>query len=426
MLAPGDAGLGFTVRFERPPYRGSDRRYDLVPLALYDSKYFYLHSYRAGAKLERSFWRSEIFVQRRFEGFARDDVPASMVGMAQREFGTDIGVGGSVALGDGAAYAELLTDTEGASDGTELLLGYRYERWWHGRLRLRPYVTVSWRDAKLNDYYYGVRPEEATPERPAYRAGWGFETEIGVHAAYRLSADWQVLGALALSRAPSAVRSSPVVDSRTVPSASLGLLWRLDPPDLPAGTRRPFIIRVLRGESSDCDLIPIVTLQCTTTHTQDPTNIWAIEVGERLVERLYGWPIDVAAFVGLLRHEEKGLQPDFWQANAYLKAYFYGFPWDRAVRTRLGFGGGISFARRPPFTEVRDQALRNRDTSRLLLYADPTVDISVGDLLRIRELRRTYVGLGASHRSGVFGTARLFGNVAGGSNYLYAYVETSF
>jgi outer membrane protein len=426
VLAPGDAGLGFTLRYERPPYRGSEDRYDLLPLAVYDTKYFYLHSYRAGLKLERSSWRTEVFVQRRFEGFASDDVPMSMVGMARREFGTDVGLGASFALGEGAAYTELLRDVDGPSEGTEFLVGYRYERWWHGRLRLRPYATVSWRDAKLNDYYYGVRPEEATPDRPAYRAGSGFQTEIGLQAAYRLTSDWQVLAGLELSRVPSAVRSSPVVDRRIVPSASLGLMWRLDPPDLPAGTRRPFIMRLLRGGSSDCDLIPIMTLQCTTTHTQDPTDIWAIEVGERLVERLYGWPVDVAAFVGLLRHEERGLQPDFWQANAYLKAYFYGFPWDKAVRTRLGFGGGISYARRPPFTEVRDQALRNRDTSRLLLYADPTVDFSVGDLLRMRELRQTYVGLGASHRSGVFGTARLFGNVAGGSNYIYAYLETLF
>lgn len=426
MLAPGEAGLGVSLRYERPAYRGSDRRYDLLPLAVYDSRYFYLHSYRAGAKLERPAWRAELFVQRRFEGFASDDVPASMVGMAQREFGTDIGLGASLRLGDGAAYAELLTDTEGASDGTELLVGYRYERWWQGRLRLRPYATLAWRDAKLNDYYYGVRQEEATPQRPAYRAGSGFKSEIGMQAAYRLTEQWQVLAGLSVSRAPSAVRSSPVVDSRTVPGATLGLMWKIDPPELPAGIRRPFIVRFLRGGSSDCDLLPIVTLQCTSTHTQDPTDIWALEVGERLVERLNGWPVDLAAFVGLLRHEEKGLQSDFWQGNAYLKAYFYGFPWDASVRTRLAFGAGISYARRPPFTEVRDQALRGRDTSKLLLYADPTLDFSVGDLLGVRELRRTFVGVGASHRSGVFGWARLFGNVSGGSNYIYAYVETSF
>jgi outer membrane protein len=140
------------------------------------------------------------------------------------------------------------------------------------------------------------------------------------------------------------------------------------------------LVRFYHGASSDCDLAVIVTLQCTTTHTQDKTSVWAFEIGERLVERLNGWPVDMAAFVGLLRHEERGLQPDFWQVNAYLKGYYYGFPWRARLRTRLGFGTGISYASRAPFMEVRDQERRGRDTSKLLLYGDPTLDFSLGDL----------------------------------------------
>jgi outer membrane protein len=426
VLPPGDAGLGLSWRFERSPYRGSDRRYDFLPLVVYDSRYFYLHSYRGGLKLEREGWRTELFVQRRFEGFASDDVPTSMVGMARRKFGTDVGVGAQLAVGSGKAYAEYLRDAGDASEGSEVRLGYRYERWWQGRLRIRPYATFSWRDAKLNNYYYGVRPEEVTAERPAYEPGSGINTEFGLQAVYRLTEQYQLLAGFALSRASSEVRGSPVVDQGTVPSVTLGLMWSFAPQPLPAGERKPLLVRFFHGASSDCDLLPIVTLQCTTTHTQDPTSVWAIEVGERLVERLNGWPVDMAAFVGLLRHEERGLQPDFWQVNAYLKAYYYGFPWRARLRTRLGFGTGISYASRAPFMEQRDQALRGRDTSKLLLYADPTLDFSLGDVLSVRELRETYLGVGASHRSGIFGASRLFGNVAGGSNYIYGYIETRF
>ncbi len=34
-------------------------------------------------------------------------------------------------------------------------------------------------------------------------------------------------------------------------------------------------------------------------------------------------------------------------------------------------------------------------------------------------------GLGISHRSGIFASSRLLGSVNGGSNYIYAYVETT-
>lgn len=413
-------------RLERSPYRGSDRRYDFLPLVAYDSRYFYINTYRFGLKLEREAWRTELFVQRRFEGFASDDVPTSMIGMARREFGADLGVGASLRLGPGTGYAELLRDAVNKSEGTELRLGYRYERWWQGRLRLRPYATLMWRNQNLNDYYYGVRAEEATAERSAYTPGAGFNAELGVLAAYRLTEQYQVLAGFALSRLSSEIQGSPVVDAGVGASATIGLVWSFAPHPTPPGERKPLIVRFLYGASSDCDLLPIVTLQCASTHTQDPTNIWAVEVGERLAERLNGWPLDMAAFVGLLRHEERGLQPDFWQVNAYLKAYYYGFPWRNRLRTRLGFGTGLSYAARAPFMEQRDQAIRGRDTSKLLLYGDPSVDLSVGDLFSVRELRDTYVGVGASHRSGIFGSSRLFGNVAGGSNYLYTYIESRF
>jgi outer membrane protein len=254
IVPPGDSGFGLSWRLERSPYRGSDRRYDFLPLVVYDSRYFYVHPYRGGLRVERDAWRAELFVQRRFEGFASDDVPTSMAGMARRQFGTDIGVGGSLRLGPGTGYAELLHDAGNASEGSEIVLGYRYERWWQGRLRLRPYARLSWRDEKLNNYYYGVRPEEATPERPAYTAGAGINGELGLQAVYRLTAQYQLLAGFAVSRASSEVRGSPVVDGSTVPSAMLGLMWTFAPQPLPAGDRKPAIVRFYHGASSDCEL----------------------------------------------------------------------------------------------------------------------------------------------------------------------------
>lgn len=79
-----------------------------------------------------------------------------------------------------------------------------------------------------------------------------------------------------------------------------------------------------------------------------------------------------------------------------------------------------------PLAEQRDQALRGRGTSKLLNTFDPTADISLGDVLRVKRLRETYLGVGVSHRSGIFGTSQMFDNVDGGSNYIYGYVESSF
>ena len=428
MLAPGEAGVGFLWSFEPvSPYRGETHDSDFMPLFRYDSRYFYLQSDRVGLKLDAAGVRYEAFLRRRLEGFASDHVPGSMVGMEQRSSASDVGVGLRLPIGEGFAYAEAMHNMSGKSDGTELRAGYRYERWWAGRLRWRPYVTLAWRDADLNDYYYGVRPEEATPERPAYAPGAGLNVELGVLAAYRVAERWQVLAAAGVTRWSSGVRDSPVVERGTQAQFSLGLMYGFMPDQARELERRPLILRVGYGQSSDCDLAVVVTLQCTTTNTQDPTSITLFDIGQVLVRRLNGWPLDIQGFVGFVHHLERGLQEDFWQVQGYFKPVYYFGPWlGNRLAPRLGLAAGISYASRIPFTEQRDQATRGRDTSKLLLYLDPTVDISIGHLLGVRELRETFAGLGVSHRSGVFGSSRLFNSVDGGSNYIYTFIESAF
>lgn len=409
------------MRFERSPYapyHGADKSYDLTPLFLYDSKYFYLQSDRIGLKLENETSRAEIFLRRRYEGFASDRVPESMLGLSKRSSGDDLGIAGRHKLGAGAVYGELMRNVSEESEGTELRVGYRHEQWWSGRFRFRPYATLAWRDAKLNNYYYGV---------PGYEPGAGLNLELGALAAYRLNASWQILGGLGLTRWSSGVSDSPVVDGGTQPYAMVGLLYNFKPDQPSEWDRKPLIMRLGYGQSTDCDLLPILEWQCGSLNTQDDTSIVTLEVGQILVRRVNGWPLDLAGFVGFLKHEERGLQPDSWQVNAYYKLYYYFGPWWRDhLRTRFGFGGGIAYASRIPFSEQRDQDLRNRDTSKLLLYLDPTIDINIGDLFKAHELRETYAGIGVSHRSGIFGSSRLFNGVNGGSNYIYGYVETGF
>jgi MipA family protein len=418
VLAPGESGVGFTFRFEPSPYKGSDRDADLVPQFRYDSKYFYLQSDRIGLKLESGAARYELFLRRRFEGFASDRVPESMAGLGTRAGGDDLGVAVRYRLGAGAVYAEAMKNVSEESEGTELRLGYRYEGWWSGALRWRPYATLAWRDAKLNNYYYGV---------PGYEPGSGVNLELGLLAAYRFTQRWQLLAGVGLTRWSGGVADSPAFEDGTQTHAMLGLMYGFKPDQASEWDRRPLIVRLGYGGSSDCDLLPILGWQCATVNTQDDTSIIKLDVGQILVKKVNGWPLDLAGFIGFVKHEERGLQDDFWEVNAYFKPYYYFGPWWRErLRTRFGFGAGISYVSRIPFTEQRDQALRNRDTSKLLLYLDPTIDINIGDLFRTRELRETYAGIGVSHRSGVFGSSRLFNSVNGGSNYIYAFVESGF
>jgi len=423
---PGGVAIGFMPRVERSPYRSAGVRRDLVPLYLYEGERVYLHSLSVGLKFGGSEARRfDVFLRHRFEGHPSDDIPPSLEGMARREPGIDAGASAQAGGSWGIVFAELLQDVSSASRGSELRLGYKYPLR-HGRFWLRPHATLSLRSSRLNDYYYGVRPDEARADRPAYEAGAGFMPELGILAAYQLSERWRVLAGATVAKLPATVRASPIVEHSSLSSVQFALLYDLSPEHEAWPEGRPLIARALYGASSECNAMHIALLRCTSTHTQDDTGIVGIEVGRPFVERLNGWPLDLAGFVGLTQHNERALQPDFPEIKAYIKAYFYGFPWDARLRTRLGLGLGLSYARRIPFSEQRDQASRGRSTSRLLNTFDPTADISVGELLGLARLRETYVGAGVSHRSGIFGSAQLLGNVNGGSNYIYGYVETSF
>jgi outer membrane protein len=427
LVAPGSAGVAGIFTAERSPYKGSSIVFDYLPLYVYEGDYFYLHSTGTGFKLGdgASTPRFDAFIRRRFEGTPYHSPPASLGGMAKRDVGVDGGLSAEMGGAWGTGFVEVLRDVSGASHGTEWRLGYRYSTRYRD-VWLRPYAILGWRNAALNDYYYGVRPEEATVERPAYSAGSGFSPEVGVHALYSLSERWSLITGMSLKYWPAAVGNSSIVDTRLQWQAFVGIGWNLTPERKEWVASPPLLVRGYYGASTDCNLINIIEGGCASVWTKDHTSIAGFEVGRVLIERMNGWRFDVNAFVGAQRHFEDGMQPDFWSFRAYFKPVYYGFPWDSKVRTRVGLGIGLSWAPRIPFSEQRDLASKNSNTSKLLQTFDPTIDVSVGDLVGRKDWHDSYVGFGVSHRSGIFGASRLYGNVNGGSNYIYTYFETRF
>nr|MBP6596461.1 MipA/OmpV family protein [Arenimonas sp.] len=177
---PGSAGLGFISRVEQSPYEGGGARTDLLPLYLYEGERFYLSADRAGFKLiEEDAQRMDVYLARRLEGFPQDDVTPELEGMAYREVGVDLGLGYRLNRDWGSLRTSVLHDVGDISNGSEIRVGYSFDV--HGaRWVLRPDITVSWRDSKLNDYYYGVELDEVEADRPAYAPGSGVNVSLGL------------------------------------------------------------------------------------------------------------------------------------------------------------------------------------------------------------------------------------------------------
>jgi outer membrane protein len=420
----GSAGWGFVARVEQSQYRGGGVRFDILPVYLYEGEFVYLHGNRAGLKLALGpESRGYAFVSRRLENSPVQNIPDSLSGIAARVPENDIGLSFAQRFGWGSAYTEVLHDVSGVSHGTEWRVGFEGEQR-RGALRLAPYLVLAQRNARLNDYYYGVSAPESTATRPAYQAGAGVNATVGLNARYDLGDRWHFLAGVSATVWSGSVRRSPIAEDRVQLAGFGGFAYEFTPtPRKDPDTRSPLTFKVLYGRSSPCNLLPIMELRCRSTRTDDRTSLESFEIGLPFIESPHGWPVMIAWYAGLLRHEERGFQPDSWQVNGYLKAFYWGFPWSERVRTRIGFGGGFSYAQRVPYVEARDQALRGRNSSKLLQYLDPTIDASVGDIIGDRSLRETYFGFGVSHRSGIFGMAQIFDNVNGGSNYIYTFIE---
>ena len=423
LAVPGSAGLGLMLRAEQSPYKGAVASQDLSPLYLYEGERAYLHGTRAGLKLfEAPRQLLSLLLDYRFEGYPNDHLPAALAGMSTRRPSTDLGLAYRYRSEWGNLDVEVLHDANNINKGSELRLGYSID-WQSGAWHLRPSLILARRNERLNDYYYGVGSSEATALRPAYIPGAGTDWMLGLYGYYDLSLRWRLLAGVGVVLPDAQVRHSPVVRDAAQATFMLGAAYDFGNHKPYAAPGLPLHVKALYGLSTDCNLLPIMTLRCTSTRSEDHTRIAGIELGRPLIERVNGWPLDFVGYLGLLHHDENHLQTDSLQLDAYIKAYYYGFPWSDSVRTRLGFGAGFSLAQRVPFVEERDQARRGRNVSKLLNYLDPSIDVSLGDLIGVRAMKETYFGVGASHRSGIFGSARLFGNINGGSNYLYTYVE---
>jgi hypothetical protein len=188
--------------------------------------------------------------------------------MQAREPTTDLGVSYTYRAPWGTLKAEFVHDALNVNKGDELRLGYSYD-WKSGRWHLRPALNLMLRSARLNDYYYGVRADEATANRPAYMPGAGTDAWLGVYGYYDLSRGWRILGGLGVNLLDSDVRRSPIVRDGNRPTVFLGAAYDFGSYHRAFEEHEPLIVKLLYGKSTDCNLNRTITLRCASTDTVD-------------------------------------------------------------------------------------------------------------------------------------------------------------
>ncbi|HMO52701.1 MAG TPA: MipA/OmpV family protein [Kiritimatiellia bacterium] len=216
-------GAGAMVLLSSNPYRGGDVVVRGLPLLTYVGENLFIVGPRGGYNLVRNRWiNANLAAEFKFAGEAFEE-EKFLAGMAKRRDTVMAGVdAGLRALGPWRVESSALTDVLGRHDGQEVTLSlgrnYRGKTW-----SLTPAAGAVWRSSNYNNYYFGVRGNEATPDRPAYQPGASVEPFIRLFSRLELSGAWSLLGSVRLEVLSDDVRDSPIIDKDVLTTAFIGI-----------------------------------------------------------------------------------------------------------------------------------------------------------------------------------------------------------
>jgi MipA family protein len=220
---PFKLGVGIQAMVASNPYRGGDTVALVLPMFTYVGERFFVVSPRAGYNiLRRPQGGINVIADYRFKGEAFE-AEGFLAGMDDRKDTVMAGVEGSIRT-YGRCRLELsaMTDVLDRHNGQELnlVLSRIFRR---EKLSLIPGAGLVWRTADYNDYYYGVKPSEATDERPAYEPGDSLEWFARLLLRYELTDNWSLAGAARLEGLSDELRDSPTVNKNHLTTVFVGL-----------------------------------------------------------------------------------------------------------------------------------------------------------------------------------------------------------
>jgi outer membrane scaffolding protein for murein synthesis (MipA/OmpV family) len=425
---PGTSALGGGVRAGSSPFEDANAELDLVPLYLYEGKWLFAHGTSAGAH----FYRDKRFsfdglVRYRFLNLDRDD-DDSLEGLREREQTLDGGFAFSFRGKKwGSVQAAWVADLLDRHSGQETELTYRY-RFDRGRWVFSPWVSLEWWSNDLADYYFGVAPGEATPERPVYDPGGAFNLGYGVNTLYKWSETIEIFANVGFREWDNDIVDSPLASEAISTAVFVGSTYTFGNVYGPAKGASPKrererAWRINYGYQTEGNIVGEVDQGGFKGSESIDTNIAGVMYSHLLTE---GPRVDFLGRLALYRHFEEPYQDDFNSYAAYIMAMGKGYlRWTERPFFRWGFGFGFDYAERIPGQEVIEGEKKDRETAKFLNYLEMQADFSIEAMTGGRggKFRNCYIGATIVHRSGIFATSDMLGNVFGGSDWLTAHLE---
>jgi len=426
----GTAALGGGFRFGQNPYFATDnedqRQFDLVPLYLYQGKYFFARGTSGGFHFVRNdVFELNLYTRYRFQKLDPDS-NVFYTGLEERKQSLDAGFEFGIRQPWGEIKIDWVTDTLDRHNGQEARISYRY-RFEAGPWSISPFIAWTWQDANLTDYYFGVSPSEALPGRPTYAPGESQWISFGLNTSWQVTDRILFFGNFGFGGAGSEIVDSPLVEEAGFASVFVGgtfIFGNVRKPDYIMDEERAgeWSWRVNYGYQADGNIVGEIDQGDFSESTFADTNIGGFTLGKLLTD---GERVDFLGKLALFRHyEDDEGNGTFSSYAAYISAMGTGYsPWSKEEWFRWSFGFGMSYAEKVPIAEQRKQASKGENTSHFLNYLEMTLDFPLHRVTKASWLQSCYAGLSIVHRSGIFGTSDFLGDVAGGADWITAHLE---
>lgn len=199
----------------------------VLPGVFYDNNKVYVRGAQAGAYLINDGTNQlSAYAQLAGIAFDPDDANGNLTGLDKRRASAAAGLTYQRRTPIGGFRGQIATDVLGHSDGSFGRLTYlaRYSK---DKLTVYPSIGIEWNDKDFNDYYYGVSDEESARSGVAsYSPDQSFNPYINVSANYDFNERWAGFANQSLSYLSDEQYDSPMVDSRTEATTTLGLLYK--------------------------------------------------------------------------------------------------------------------------------------------------------------------------------------------------------
>ena len=398
-------GVGFVGRYASVPYFGDSSSVgDVTPMLYYEGKYLYLDGLEYGIKVyDDSKYRASFITKLRYV-----DMPKGKQN-SYLEDPLDVGVQLRYKL-DSSSFMNFAV----MSDLSDRYYGYlEYKTLSQvGRFEYAPYAQIRWSDDKFGKFYYGNNIDDV---------GSGLDAAVGVDGKYHLVSNLYLLGGAEARYLGAHAKNSNFLDKDYEGSVYLGIGMMNDAfdfGDLSLSTK-PYV-KLEYGWATPSDLAEI--LSAKSKSDVNDNRLTSLFYGHPLSNSLFGLPIDMYLTPGITHHYNSDVQGGSTEYIMAIKGY-YTIP--TKWRIRLGVAEGISYADNVPYIESHEMDEKGYKPSKLMNYANFTVDINLGDIFG-NKLENVWLGAGVHHRSSIFESSSMFGRIKGGSNYNSVYLQYHF